>query len=172
MTTIATSTTTTNTLELYNYTLPLTARTRLAERLEDLYGHGEAGVARTDLVVAGLCEPPLPGGIVGETFAELLADQFVRLRDGDRFWFEAVASAPSVAAALVLGAPDELRSRSIDERALETVRRLRTGEDGRIAAMLSRVTNLSKEEIEALRGRALEVPDAAAAVNVEEKSEL
>ena len=167
------TTITTNALELYNYTLPFTARTRLAERLEDLYGHGEAGVARTDLVVAGLCEPPLPGGVVGETFAELLADQFVRLRDGDRFWFEAVASAPSVAAALALGAPDELRSRSIDERARETVRRLRTGEDGRVAAMLSRVTNLSKEEIEALRGRALEVPDAAAAVeNVEEKSEL
>jgi hypothetical protein len=162
--------------ELYNHTLPSAARSRLAERLEELYGRGEADVSRSDLVVAGLCEPPLPGGIVGETFAEVLADQFVRLRDGDRFWFEATDSTPSVAAALALLAPIEPRTRSIDERARETVRSFRTGEDGRTEGLLSRVTNLLNEEIEALKGEALEVPLIVSSnsnhYNVDEKSEL
>jgi len=35
-----------------------------------------------------LCEPPVPGAIVGPTMRAVLADQFRRLRDGDRFWYE------------------------------------------------------------------------------------
>ncbi|MEL6328033.1 MAG: peroxidase family protein [Planctomycetota bacterium] len=36
-----------------------------------------------------LCEPRVSGALVGETLIAVLADQFVRLRDGDRFWYEA-----------------------------------------------------------------------------------
>lgn len=35
-----------------------------------------------------LAERHLPGALVGETLHRLLVDQFVRLRDGDRFWYE------------------------------------------------------------------------------------
>jgi hypothetical protein len=39
--------------------------------------------------VGMLAEPALPGAMVGETLRATLVDQFVRVRDGDRFWYEA-----------------------------------------------------------------------------------
>ncbi|MBT8368597.1 MAG: hypothetical protein KJP23_28220, partial [Deltaproteobacteria bacterium] len=42
-----------------------------------------------DLWVGGLAEDHLPRALVGQTFARILGDQFERLRDGDRFWYEA-----------------------------------------------------------------------------------
>jgi peroxidase len=41
-----------------------------------------------DLWVAGLAEDHLLGALVGETFRTILIDQFTRLRDGDRFWYQ------------------------------------------------------------------------------------
>lgn len=35
-----------------------------------------------------MTELPVEGGIVGELFANILADGFSRLRKGDRLWFE------------------------------------------------------------------------------------
>ncbi len=46
-------------------------------------------VADIDPWVGGLAEPPASGGLVGETWRVVLRDQFVRLRDGDRFWYQA-----------------------------------------------------------------------------------
>ena len=45
-------------------------------------------VDEIDLWTGGLAEDHVPGAMVGETFHRILADQFRRLRDGDRFWFE------------------------------------------------------------------------------------
>jgi hypothetical protein len=45
-------------------------------------------VNKVDLWVGGLAEDPVNGALVGETFQEILANQFTRLRDGDRFYFE------------------------------------------------------------------------------------
>ncbi len=44
--------------------------------------------ADIDLWVGGLAEADRPGSMVGETFHRILVDQFTRLRDGDRFWYE------------------------------------------------------------------------------------
>lgn len=45
----------------------------------------------TDLIdpwTGCLAEPTFPGALVGETMYTVIRDQFIRLRDGDRFWFE------------------------------------------------------------------------------------
>jgi len=52
--------------------------------LEAAYG----SVDDLDLWVAGLAERHVRGALVGETFRAILVDQFERLRDGDRFWYE------------------------------------------------------------------------------------
>lgn len=41
-----------------------------------------------DVWVGGLAEAPGRDGIVGETVSAVLRDQFIRLRDGDRFWYQ------------------------------------------------------------------------------------
>ena len=41
-----------------------------------------------DLWIGGLGEQHVNGGLLGETFAAIVSDQFTRLRDGDRFWYQ------------------------------------------------------------------------------------
>ena len=41
-----------------------------------------------DLWSGGLAEDHVAGALVGETFHAIMADQFTRLRDGDRFWYQ------------------------------------------------------------------------------------
>ncbi len=41
-----------------------------------------------DTWVGGLAEDTIDGALVGELFHAILKDQFERLRDGDRFWYE------------------------------------------------------------------------------------
>lgn len=41
-----------------------------------------------DLWVAGLIEDNVTDALVGETFFAIIKDQFERLRDGDRFWYQ------------------------------------------------------------------------------------
>ena len=45
-------------------------------------------IADLDLWVAALAEDHVEGAMVGETLQTIIADQFRRLRDGDRLWFE------------------------------------------------------------------------------------
>ncbi len=57
----------------------------LIDRLASVY----AGVDDIDPWI-GLAETPKPGAMVGELFYWVLKDQFERLRDGDRFWYQRV----------------------------------------------------------------------------------
>jgi peroxidase len=60
----------------------ITSDREVAARLEEAYGDVEL----VDLWVGGLSEDDVNGGMVGETFAAVLIDQFERVRDGDPFW--------------------------------------------------------------------------------------
>ena len=50
-----------------------------------------------DFWVGGLAERHVQRGLVGELFHAILTDQFTRLRDGDRFWYQNVFSGESLA---------------------------------------------------------------------------
>lgn len=62
----------------------LTPDKAVQARFSAVYG----SPADLDLWIAGLAEPHVPGAMVGPTFHAILRDQFERLRDGDRFWYE------------------------------------------------------------------------------------
>lgn len=78
----------------YN-TMRQAARLRPARRLSDI--NPEAGEAlsavyhspnQVDLWVGCLCEPKVPGTMVGPLLQRVLVNQFSRLRDGDRFYYQ------------------------------------------------------------------------------------
>lgn len=55
-----------------------------AHRLSAVYQSPED----MDLWIGGLLEEPVEGGVVGATFANILADQFSRFKRGDRYFYE------------------------------------------------------------------------------------
>lgn len=62
----------------------ITSDPETAAALAEAYG----SVDDVDLWVGGLAEDPMPGAMVGQLFQTILVDQFTRLRDGDRFWYQ------------------------------------------------------------------------------------
>ena len=49
-----------------------------------------------DVWVGGLAEDHVPGAMVGELISAVLTEQFLALRDGDRFWYQAALPAREV----------------------------------------------------------------------------
>lgn len=66
----------------------ITSDRGLQQALRQTYGN----VNNIDLWVGGLAENHLPGSSVGPTLSRIIADQFRRLRDGDRFWYQSTFS--------------------------------------------------------------------------------
>ena len=62
----------------------ISSNPEVQDALESAYGD----VNDIDLWVGGLAEDHAPGALVGETVRAVLADQFIRLRDGDRLWYQ------------------------------------------------------------------------------------
>jgi hypothetical protein len=62
----------------------ITNNTSVAQRLQQLYG----SVNTIDPWVGMLAEDHVPGASLGPTHLAVFTDQFGRLRDGDRFWYQ------------------------------------------------------------------------------------
>jgi hypothetical protein len=74
-------------------------------RFASVYG----SVDEVDLWIGALAEDHLPGAMVGETLRAILVDQFRRLRDGDRFWYERILSGPELDAVRASRLSDVIR---------------------------------------------------------------
>lgn len=62
----------------------ITKDTQVQSKLKQLYGN----VDNIDLWVGVLAEDPVRDSSVGPTGQRIMADQFRRMRDGDRFWYQ------------------------------------------------------------------------------------
>ncbi|MBL8061615.1 MAG: hypothetical protein JNK32_01230 [Anaerolineales bacterium] len=62
----------------------ITSDKKIQASLAATYGN----VDNIDLWIGGLSEDHLPNSSMGATFTAIIVDQFVRLRDGDRFWYQ------------------------------------------------------------------------------------
>lgn len=56
----------------------------VAQRLAAVY----PSVDKVDLWVGGLCEDHIPGSVLGPLFHKVVRDEFLRVRNGDRLWYE------------------------------------------------------------------------------------
>ena len=63
--------------------IPTTAATRA--KLQSLYGN--ANINQVDAIVGALAETHLPGSSLGPLLTEIIKNQFIRSRDGDRFFY-------------------------------------------------------------------------------------
>jgi len=61
----------------------ITSDAQLAAKLESVYGD----VDNIDPWIGAICEDHLPGASLGELLTAGILDQFLRARDGDRFWY-------------------------------------------------------------------------------------
>ena len=71
-------------IKAYKSFQEITSDKKVAKKLEDIYQN----INTIDLWVGGLAEDHLEESEIGETFHTILIDQFTRLRDGDRFWYQ------------------------------------------------------------------------------------
>ena len=78
-------------------------------RLLQTYG----SLDTVDLFVGGLAEEPVPGGLVGATFACIFANTFGAIRNGDRFYYENVESDTNPDAFFTAEQRDEIEKTSL-----------------------------------------------------------
>ncbi len=71
----------------------ITSDVTLQQKLQQLYG----SVNNIDLWVGIMAENHVAGSSMGQLGRRILADQFTRLRDGDRFWYQRVFSGAQLA---------------------------------------------------------------------------
>src|SRR5262249_48359751 len=66
----------------------ITSNPTLQAELKHLYGN----VNNVELFVGGLAEDHAAGSSMGPTFRAIIANQFERVRDGDRMWYQNIFS--------------------------------------------------------------------------------
>jgi peroxidase len=63
----------------------ITTNVTLQQELADVFG----SVDDVDPLIGGLAEPHVPGSTFGELLSTVVREQFIRMRAGDRLWYEA-----------------------------------------------------------------------------------
>jgi hypothetical protein len=79
-----------NTVRQANGLTPLSAFSEITTEkdVQEMLAKAYNSVDDIDLWVGSLAEDHIPGTFMGETLNAILVDQFTRLRDGDRFWYQ------------------------------------------------------------------------------------
>jgi hypothetical protein len=72
----------------------ITSDPAVQAQLKTLYGN----VNNVELFVGGLAENHAPGSSMGPTFQAIIANQFERVRDGDRLWYQNIFSGADLSA--------------------------------------------------------------------------
>lgn len=72
-------------LKSYRYFSQITTNRGLAKKLQSVYG---GDIEKIDPWIGGLAEDHHGDGSLGELFAKAWKDEFIRMRDGNRFYFE------------------------------------------------------------------------------------
>uniref|UniRef100_V9GVG1 Peroxinectin n=1 Tax=Hydra vulgaris TaxID=6087 RepID=V9GVG1_HYDVU len=96
-------------LKAYKSFSEITSDKSIAKNLELLYEN----VDNIDLWVGGLAEDHVKDSELGETFHKIILEQFIRFRDGDRFWYEKNLTTEEIA--------------DVESRSLGKIIRLNTG---------------------------------------------
>lgn len=97
-------------------------------QLQQMYG----SVDKIDAWVGGLAEKHVNGGSVGELFSRIIIDQFTRLRDGDRFWYQNTFSKAEVRELENLSLADVIRNNTTVSNLQADVFFLRTSISGTV----------------------------------------
>ena len=71
-------------LEPHTQFSEITSNSTVADALDSIYD----SIEDVDLWLGAIAEDAVAGGLTGELLNEILVDQFTRLRDGDRFFYE------------------------------------------------------------------------------------
>ncbi len=89
-------------------------------------------VDNIDLWVGGLAESHVRGASVGPLFQRILADQFTRLRDGDRFWYERDLQGSTLAMVRSTKLSDIIKRNTTTQNVQDNVFFFRTSIQGRV----------------------------------------
>ncbi|MCA9169894.1 MAG: hypothetical protein KDB23_19600, partial [Planctomycetales bacterium] len=106
----------------------ITSDIELQQSLADVY----KSVDQVELWVGGLAEDHLRGTSMGELFTVIIADQFTRLRDGDRFYFENVYTGADLTELRHTRLADVIRNNTSIDNLQRNVFRFRAEVSGRV----------------------------------------
>ena len=112
----------------------ITSNAETQAKLQELYG----SVDKIDLWVGGLAEDHLPGSSVGPTLKAIITEQFERLRDGDRFWYQNTFTGAQLRELDNTTLADVIARNSTSTNLQENVFRFRVGVSGSVTNFVNR----------------------------------
>lgn len=115
-------------------------------------------VNNVDLWVGGLAEDHARGGSMGPLFKAILVDQFQRLRDGDRFWYQRDLNRSELSQVESTSLADVIRRNTTTVNLQDNVFRFHTEISGRVIADTNRDGRIGGRD-QGLRGITVELVD-------------